>query len=137
MATVTAIRAFHTRLCHRGKPQKVALAAAMRKLLPIFNAVIRDQALWQAESMTTGHNPCHASCWSAPGRTRRGWRRVDDRANEIKAIPELLETLALDGCIDALGLQKQIAETIRAQGPPATTARGRGGGFCRRADRGF
>ena len=66
----------------------------MRKLLPIFNAVIRDQALWQAESMTTGHNPCHASCWSAPSRTRRGWRRVDDRANEIKGHqPQLHEAV--------------------------------------------
>ena len=51
MATVTAtrhnpaIRAFYTRLCRRGKPRKVALVAAMRKLLLILNAVVRDQAL--------------------------------------------------------------------------------------------
>ena len=49
MTTVTAtrhnpaIRDFHTRLCRRGKPRKVALVAAMRKLLFTLNAVIRDQ----------------------------------------------------------------------------------------------
>ena len=49
MATVTAtrhnpaIRDFHTRLCRRGKPRKVALVAAMRKLLLILNAVVRDR----------------------------------------------------------------------------------------------
>ena len=49
MATVTAtrhnsaIRDFYTGLCRRGKPKKVALVAAMRKLLLILNAVVRDQ----------------------------------------------------------------------------------------------
>lgn len=38
-----ANRAFHTRLCRRGKPRKVTLAA-MYKLLLILNAVTRDQA---------------------------------------------------------------------------------------------
>jgi transposase len=49
MATVTAtrhnpaIRDFYTGLCRRGKPQMVALVAAMRKLLLILNPVVRDQ----------------------------------------------------------------------------------------------
>jgi transposase len=53
MTTVTAtrhnpaIRDFHTRLCRRGKPRKVALVTAMRKLLLILNAVVRDQVPWQ------------------------------------------------------------------------------------------
>ena len=53
MATVTAtrhnpaIRDFYTRLCRRGKPRKMALVAAMRKLLLILNAVLRDQIPWQ------------------------------------------------------------------------------------------
>ncbi len=48
-----------------------------------------------------------------------GQRRVDDRSNEITAIPAQLETLALDGClvtIDAMGCQKRIAQTIRDRG---------------------
>ncbi|MBI3630464.1 MAG: IS110 family transposase, partial [Candidatus Rokubacteria bacterium] len=30
-----------------GRPNKVALIAAMRKLLTILNAIVRDGALWQ------------------------------------------------------------------------------------------
>ena len=57
MATVTAtrhnpaIRDFYTRLCRRGKPPKVALVAAMRKLLLILNAVVRDQVPWHPDRM--------------------------------------------------------------------------------------
>ena len=43
---------------------------------------------------------------------------VDDRFNEITAIPELLRMLCLTGCIvilDAMGCQKAIARQIRAQ----------------------
>jgi predicted transposase YbfD/YdcC len=41
------------------------------------------------------------------------------QSNEIVAIPELLGTLHLDGCIvtlDGTGCQKSIAERIRAKG---------------------
>ena len=43
---------------------------------------------------------------------------VDDHANEITAIPELLRRLCLEGCIvtlDAMGCQKKIARQIRTQ----------------------
>ena len=48
-----------------------------------------------------------------------GQRAVDGKSNEITAIPELLDTLRLEGCIvtlDAMGCQKEIAERIRAKG---------------------
>jgi transposase len=50
MATLVAtrhnpiIRAFYARLVARGKIKKVALVAAMRKLLTILNAMLRDHA---------------------------------------------------------------------------------------------
>ena len=53
MPTLTAIRynpalkALYERLTGRGKPAKVALTAAMRKLLTILNAILRDQKPWQ------------------------------------------------------------------------------------------
>jgi transposase len=53
MATVAAIRfnptiaAFYRRLVSGGRPPKVALTAAMRKLLTILNAILRDQRPWQ------------------------------------------------------------------------------------------
>ena len=52
MATLTAVRynpvlaAFYQRL-RAGHPPKVALIAAMRKLLTILNAMIRDHRPWQ------------------------------------------------------------------------------------------
>lgn len=41
------IRAFYTRLRAAGKPHKVALVAAMRKLLTILNAMVKAQRPWQ------------------------------------------------------------------------------------------
>jgi transposase len=52
MATLTAIRhnprirTFYQRLRTTGHPGKVALTAAMRKLLTMFNAMIRDHRPW-------------------------------------------------------------------------------------------
>jgi transposase len=54
MATLTAtrfnpvIKAFYQRLLGRGKPQKVAITAAMRKLLTILNAMVQTQTPWNA-----------------------------------------------------------------------------------------
>jgi transposase len=48
MATIVAVRfnpkliAFFQRLRDRGKPFKLAIVAAMRKLLTILNAIARD-----------------------------------------------------------------------------------------------
>lgn len=54
MATLTAIRCnptikvFYNRLIAAGKLKKVAIVACMRKLLTILNAILRDQAVWNA-----------------------------------------------------------------------------------------
>lgn len=54
MATITAIRVnaairtFYARLVAAGRPKKVALVAAMRKLLTILNAMLRDERRWQS-----------------------------------------------------------------------------------------
>lgn len=42
-----AIRGFHHRLVTAGRPGKVAITAAMRKLLTILNAMLRDRRPWQ------------------------------------------------------------------------------------------
>lgn len=53
MAALVAIRhnpvlkAFRERLVAAGKPKIIAVAATMRKLLPILNAIVRDQKPWQ------------------------------------------------------------------------------------------
>jgi transposase len=54
MATVSAIvhnpaiKVFYKRLVAAGKAKKVALVACMRKLLTVLNAMLRDQATWDA-----------------------------------------------------------------------------------------
>jgi len=54
MATVVAVRynpvlaAPYARLRAAGRPSKVALTAAMRKLLTILNAMLRDRRSWQS-----------------------------------------------------------------------------------------
>lgn len=48
-----------------------------------------------------------------------GQRATADKSNEITAIPELLSTLAIEGCvvtIDAMGTQTAIAQTIVSRG---------------------
>mgnify|MGYP002511452384 CR=1 FL=1 len=55
------------------------------------------------------------SAWACEVSLVLGQLRVDEKTNEIKAIPELLELLCLKGCvvtIDAMGTQKEIAEKI-------------------------
>lgn len=54
MATLSAVqhnpvlKAFYQRLCQAGKPRKVALTAAMRKLLVILNAMVKHKTPWRA-----------------------------------------------------------------------------------------
>ena len=51
------------------------------------------------------------SAWAADNHLTPGQRKVDDKSNEITAIPKLLELLSLKGCIvtiDAMGCQKEI-----------------------------
>ena len=60
MATLTAtrwnstIKTFYQRLLAKGKPKKVALTAAMRKLLTILNALVKLNQLWRVPT------PCPA-----------------------------------------------------------------------------
>ena len=49
-----AIKAFYGRLIAAGKPKKVAIVACMRKLLIILNAMLRDQASWNAARHSLG-----------------------------------------------------------------------------------
>jgi len=50
-----AIRNFALRLA--GKKPKVIIAACMRKLITILNAVARDQAMWHNNQLITSRNP--------------------------------------------------------------------------------
>jgi len=59
------------------------------------------------------------SAWANANRLVLGQRKVAEKSNEITAIPELLRTLDVAGCIvsiDAMGTQKTIAQQIVTQG---------------------
>jgi transposase len=44
------LRTFYQRLVAAGKAKKLALTAAMRKLLVILNAMLRERQPWRASS---------------------------------------------------------------------------------------
>jgi predicted transposase YbfD/YdcC len=55
------------------------------------------------------------SAWSVANRLVLGQRKVDEKSNEITAIPQLLAALDLTGCIvtiDAMGCQTEITQQI-------------------------
>src|ERR1044072_2151985 len=59
------------------------------------------------------------SAWATENKLSLGQVVVDEKSNEIPAIPELLRLLDLSGAlvtIDAMGCQKEIAAEIRAGG---------------------
>jgi predicted transposase YbfD/YdcC len=59
--------------------------------------------------------PCIVSAWASEAGLALGQVQVDDKSNEITAVPQLLDMLALKGCIvtlDAMGCQKEIAARI-------------------------
>lgn len=59
--------------------------------------------------------PCVVSAWAQSNGLVLGQWKVEDKSNEITAVPELLRVLELSGCIvtvDAMGCQKKIAKEI-------------------------
>src|SRR5712691_714384 len=58
------------------------------------------------------------SAWASANRVVLGQQKVNEKSNEITAIPTLLRLLEVKGCIvtiDAMGCQKAIARTIVEQ----------------------
>ncbi len=54
------------------------------------------------------------SAWASANQVVLGQVKVDDKSNEIKAIPDLLRLLAISGCIvtvDSMGCQVEVAQT--------------------------
>jgi predicted transposase YbfD/YdcC len=67
-----------------------------------------------------GKSPLHVvSAWASANRVVLGEVMVDEKSNEITAIPKLLQMLELHGAIvtiDAMGCQKEIAAKVRERG---------------------
>lgn len=74
----------------------------------------------RSHARARGRDPLHTvSAWASRQRLVLGQEAVDQKSNEITAIPLLLARLELKGAlvtIDAIGTQAAIAETIVARG---------------------
>jgi predicted transposase YbfD/YdcC len=80
---------------------------------------IDGKTLRRSFDRATGKGAIHmVSAWASANRVVLGQQKVDEKSNEITAIPALLRLLDLKGCIvtiDAMGCQKAIARTIVEQ----------------------
>lgn len=83
---------------------------ALRKLICIDGKTMRSNKRKEGK-------PAHiVSAWSREDGFCLGQKAVDEKSNEITAIPELLDKIQIKGqivTIDAMGTQKAIAEKIR------------------------
>jgi predicted transposase YbfD/YdcC len=74
------------------------------------------KTLRRSHDASNGKKALHlVSAWAVDNRLVLGQVSVDEKSNEITAIPELLRLLALEGCIvtiDAMGTQRAIAAQI-------------------------
>jgi len=84
------------------------------------NIAIDGKTLQRSHDKTNGKKALHlVSAWASESRLVLGQVETDAKSNEITAIPQLLEMLALEGClvtIDAMGCQTEIAAQIIDQG---------------------
>ena len=78
---------------------------------------IDGKTVRRSHDRTIGKDAIHmVSAWASTNGITLGQRKVDEKSNEITAIPELLRLLNVADCIvtiDAMGCQKYIAQTIR------------------------
>jgi hypothetical protein len=83
-------------------------------------AVVAIDGKTSRRSGKVGATPLHlVSAFAAGAGLVLGQRATAEKSNEKTAIPELLATLALEGCIvtiDAMGTQPNIAQAIRDRG---------------------
>jgi predicted transposase YbfD/YdcC len=80
---------------------------------------IDGKTLRRSHDRQRGKGAIHlVSAWAARNRLVLGQCQVDEKSNEITAIPHLLEVLDVAGCIvtiDAMGAQRAIAQQIVEQ----------------------
>jgi predicted transposase YbfD/YdcC len=122
-----------------GIPSHDTLERVFDRLDPqAFQACFRQWVEFLAQSLDLGHIAIDGKALRHSGNAAKGWAllhvvsawatqchltlgqvTVDDKSNEITAIPRLLELLDLKGAlvtIDAMGCQKEIAKKIVAGG---------------------
>ena len=77
---------------------------------------VDGKTLRRSHDRNSGKEAIHmVSAWATENSLLLGQTKVDEKSNEITAIPELLDLLDVSGCIvtiDAMGWQKKIAQRI-------------------------
>ena len=90
-------------------------AATLKGVIAIDGKTLR-----RSFDRAAGKSPLHmVHAWAADQRLLLGQIAVDDKSNEITAVPKLLEMLSLKGCIvtaDAMSCQRAIAAQVTEQG---------------------
>jgi predicted transposase YbfD/YdcC len=88
---------------------------SLRQAVPDEIVAMDGKALRRA--LTADKNPKYiVSAWAEENGLVLGQLKVDEKSNEITAVPQLLRVLELSGCIvtlDAMGCQKNIAKEIK------------------------
>lgn len=88
---------------------------SVQQAIPDEIVAMDGKALRRA--LTETKNPRYiVSAWAEDNGLVLGQRKVDEKSNEITAVPHLLRALELSGCIvtlDAMGCQKNIAKEIK------------------------
>jgi predicted transposase YbfD/YdcC len=94
----------------------VAWMAAVSKITQGQVIAIDGKTLRQSYDTWAGQSAIQmVSAWATANHLVLGQLKVDDKSNEITAIPELLGLLEVAGCVvtvDAMGCQKKIAQAI-------------------------
>ena len=90
--------------------------ASLNVALGLKQIAIDGKTLRRSFDRASAKNALHlVSAWSVENHLSLGQVAVDQKSNEITAIPELLQLLELHGAIvtiDAMGCQKEIAQKI-------------------------
>ena len=90
--------------------------AAVATVLPTPVIAVDGKTVRGSHDRANGKAAIHmVSAWAAANRLILAQVKVDDKSNEITAIPELRRALALEGgivTIDAMGGQREIAQQI-------------------------
>jgi predicted transposase YbfD/YdcC len=98
----------------------IAWIASIQELTAGEVIAVDGKQLRRSHDAAAGKAAIHmVSAWATANGLVLGQRKVDEKSNEITAIPELLEKLEIRGClvtIDAMGCQTKIAETIVDKG---------------------
>ena len=90
------------------------------QLIPGEIISIDGKTLKHSGSKGIGKKAIHiVNAWANEQRLVLGQTKVNDKSNEITAIPELINLLEISGClstVDAIGTQTKIAQLIQERG---------------------